>query len=60
MPLDYRIYDKPKDGRTKNDHFRDLIGAARQRGFRPFAVLFDSRYSSLENLKLTATVAGHF
>ncbi len=52
MPLDYRIYDKPKDGRTKNDHFRDLIGAARQRGFRPRAVLFDSWYSSLENLKL--------
>ena len=52
MPLDYRIYDKPKDGRTKNDHFRDLIGAARQRGFRPRAVLFDNWYSSLENLKL--------
>ena len=52
MPLDYRIYDRPKDGWTKNDHFRALIGAARQRGFRPRAVLFDSWYSSLENLKL--------
>jgi hypothetical protein len=52
MPLDYRIYDKPEDGLTKNDHFRALIDAARQRGFRPRAVLFDSWYSSLENLKL--------
>ena len=50
IPLDYRIYDKPKDGLTKNDHFRDLIAAARQRGFHPRAVLFDSWYSGLENL----------
>jgi putative transposase len=51
LPLDYRIYDKPNDGLTKNDHFRDLVAAARQRGFHPRAVLFDSWYSSLENLK---------
>lgn len=52
MPLDYRIYDKPIDGLTKNDHFRDLVNAAQLRGFCPKAVLFDSWYSSLENLKL--------
>lgn len=51
VPLDYRIYDKPNDGLTKNDHFRDLVAAAKQRGFRPRAVLFDSWYSSLDNLK---------
>ena len=51
MPLDYRVYDKPKDGLTKNDHFRDLITAAKRRGFSPRAVLFDSWYSGLENLK---------
>src|SRR5512135_3620814 len=43
---------KPKDGLTKNDHFRALIGAAQRRGFHPRAVLFDSWYSGLENLKL--------
>jgi hypothetical protein len=56
MPLDYRIYDKPIDGLSKNDHFRNLVNAAKQRGFRPKAVLFDSWYSSLDNLKL---VRGH-
>jgi DDE family transposase len=52
LPLDYRIYDKPQDGLTKNDHFRSMIQAAQQRGFRPRAVLFDSWYASLDNLKL--------
>jgi putative transposase len=52
MPLDYRIYDKPIDGLSKNDHFRDLVNAAKQRGFCPKAVLFDSWYSSLDNFKL--------
>lgn len=52
MPLDYRIYDKTKDDLTKNDHFRNLLKAARERGFRPRAVVFDSWYSSMENLKL--------
>jgi hypothetical protein len=51
LPVDYRIYDKPTDGLTKNDHFSDLVAAARRRGFRPRAVLFDSWYSGLENLK---------
>lgn len=51
LPLDYRIYDKPTDGLTKNDHFRDLIAAAKRRDFHPRAVLFDSWYSSLDNLK---------
>jgi putative transposase len=51
MPVDYRIYDKPKDGLTKNDHFRAMIDAAKRRGFSPRAVLFDSWYSGLENLK---------
>jgi putative transposase len=52
VPLDYRVFDKPKEGPTKNDHFRALIGAAQRRGFHPRAVLFDSWYSGLENLKL--------
>lgn len=31
-PLDDQLDDKPRDGLTKNDHFRDLIDAARLRG----------------------------
>ena len=52
LPLDYRVYDKPVDGLTKNDHFRILLDQAKQRRFCPKAVLFDSWYSSLDNLKL--------
>lgn len=51
LPTDYRVYDKPADGLTKNDHFLAMLDAAKRRGFRPRALLFDSWYSSLENLK---------
>ena len=53
-PCDYRLYDKPRDGKSKNDHFRDLLAAAKARGFRPRCVVFDSWYTSLENLKQIA------
>ncbi len=51
IPCDYRIYDKA-DGRTKNDHFGDMIRAAYARGLKPRCVAFDGWYSSLDNLKL--------
>lgn len=51
IPCDYRIYHKPSDGLTKNDHAQALLQAAHDRGFRPKCVLFDGWYSSLENLK---------
>ena len=51
IPCDYRFYDKPVDGVTKNAHFRAMLATAKQRGFRPRVVAFDSWYSSLENLK---------
>ncbi len=60
LPLDYRIYDRPKDGLTKNDHFRDLMAAAKRRAFHPRAVLFDSWYSSLDNLKQVRTCGWTF
>ena len=52
IPIDYRIYNKDCDGLTKNDHFRDMLKTAKQRGFVPEFVLFDTWYASLENLKL--------
>ena len=51
IPCDYRLYDKPTDGSTKNDHFRKMLATAKQRGFTPKCVLFDSWYGSLDNLK---------
>lgn len=52
VPTDFRVYDKPHDGLTKNDHFRAMLEAANERGFEPRYILFDSWYSSLENLKV--------
>jgi hypothetical protein len=52
VPCDYRLYDKPADGVSKNGHFRQMLRAAQQRGLTPACVGFDSWYASLENLKL--------
>lgn len=51
VPVDYRIYDKEGDGKTKNDHFQEMLKLARARGISPEAVVMDTWYSSLNNLK---------
>src|SRR6267378_3054051 len=51
MPIDYRIYDKNTDGKTKNSHFCDMLSLAKSRGLMPEAVVIDAWYSSLKNLK---------
>ncbi len=51
IPVDFRIYDNYNDGKTKNNHLQDMLEKAKERGFRPDFVLFDSWYSSLDNLK---------
>lgn len=60
LPCDYRIYDKPNDAKTKNDHFGDLLRAAKDRGFAPECVLFDGWYSSLDNLKQLRAIGWHW
>lgn len=50
-PIDVRIYEPKEDGKTKNDHFRELLRLAKERKVRPEAVIADSWYSSLDNLK---------
>ena len=52
IPTDFRLYDKPVSGKTKNAHLRDMLTTAKARGFTPKRVMFDSWYSSLDNLKL--------
>lgn len=51
IPMDYRIWNPPEDGKTKNDHFQDMLSSTRQRGLRPEMVVADSWYGSLKNLK---------
>jgi len=52
-PVDFRIYAKDADGKTKNDHFCDMVLNAKQtKGIEAETVLFDSWYGSWQNLKL--------
>jgi len=60
VPVDYRLFDKDRDGKTKNDHFAEMLLAARARGFNPELVCFDSWYASVENLKLVRSLDWHF
>jgi hypothetical protein len=61
VPVDYRIYQKENDDKTKNDHFQDMLKRAKKRDFAPRYVLMDSWYSSIENMKLITTeLTWHF
>lgn len=60
VPVDYRVFDKDRDGKTKNDHFAEMLLAAYERGFNPELVCFDSWYGSVENLKLVRSLSWHF
>jgi hypothetical protein len=51
LPCDSRINDKPNEGKTKKDHFGDLIETAKECGFNAEYVPSDGWYSSLVNLK---------
>lgn len=60
IPVDYRVYDKTRDGRSKNDHFLDMLDKAEERDFTPTYVLMDSWYGSIENLKAIRHHGWHF
>ena len=51
IPIDYRIYDKNTDGKTKNTHFCEMLSLVKKRGLEPDAVVMDAWYSNLKNLK---------
>jgi len=51
VPMDVRIWEPKEDGKTKNDHFRDLLELAKERRCNPVAVVADSWYGSLDNCK---------
>jgi hypothetical protein len=60
LPGDFRVYDKPHDHLSKNDHFQVMLTTAAERGFQPHLVGFDSWYASLKNLKLVRTFEWHW
>lgn len=60
VPVDYRIFDKDRDRKSKNDHFAEMLLQAHNRGFNPSMVCFDSWYASWENLRLCRGLGWHF
>lgn len=54
VPCDHRVYHRAGDGKTRNDHFRDLLRAAEARGLEPEYVLFDSWYAAADDFELLA------
>jgi len=60
VPVDYRLYAPDHDGKGKNDHFREMLDKGEKRNFTPTAVLFDSWYSGLDNLKAIRKKGWHW
>ncbi len=51
-PIDYRIYAVEQDGKSKNEHFREmLLNAKSDKGLQAKTILFDSWYAGVDNLK---------
>lgn len=52
-PIDYRIYAPAQDGKTKNDHFVEMVrNAILDKAIQSKRILFDTWYASADNLKL--------
>lgn len=60
-PIDYRIYDPKGDGKTKQQHFREmLLRAIADKQIQAQTILFDNWYASVENLKLIHRLGRYF
>ena len=60
-PLDFRVYDPGADGKTKNDHFQEMLRRAfEEKGIKAQTILFDSWYAGYENLKFIHRVGKFF
>jgi len=52
-PIDYRIYAPDQDGKTKKDHFVEMVrNAMADKQIQAKRILFDTWYASADNLKL--------
>jgi len=60
IPIDFRVYDRPNDGKTKNDLCREIIKSLVSMGLNIRYICFDSWYSSKENLKLIDSLGLHY
>lgn len=55
-PIDYRIYHPETDGKSKNDHFKEMfLRMVTHKSLKARTILFDTWYASVDNLKLINT-----
>lgn len=60
-PIDFRIYAPDSDGKTKNDHFREMfLAAIEAKQLLARTILFDTWYASVDNLKLIHNKGRYF
>lgn len=53
-PIDYRIYAPQADGKTKNEHFREMfLRAVADKQLQARTLVFDTWYAAADNLKLS-------
>jgi putative transposase len=62
VPVDYRIYQPKKDEKylTKNDHFQNMVIRAKSLKIKPFYVLADCWYGSVDNMKFVNKLGWKF
>lgn len=52
-PINYRVYSPDLDGKTKNEHFREMfLQAHLNQQIKARKIVFDAWYASVDNLKL--------
>ncbi len=51
IPVTFRVHTPQLDGKNKNNRFQDMLKQLHQRQFSPKAVLMDSWYATVDNLK---------
>lgn len=60
-PIDYRIYHKAGDGKTKHDHFLEMLyRAISDKGIQAQTILFDTWYASTRVLKIIHRLERYF
>ena len=59
IPCDFRGYDNPVGGQTRNEHSWDMFQATHSRGLRPDYVLCDRGYSGPGQSEVLAPVLGY-
>ena len=60
IPVDWPVFNQEKDGKSQNDHLRQMLETARPPGFKPDCVLWESWHSAWITSNCCASGTSHF